>query len=383
MKKARIIAFYLPQFHPIPENDRWWGKGFTEWTNVGRAKPLFRGHRQPRVPADLGYYDLRLQETREEQAALARKAGIEGFCYYHYWFGNGRQLLEKPFNEVLYSGKPNFPFCLCWANHSWTNKTWEKSKRKSSNPMLMEQLYPGEEDFIAHFNNVLPAFMDNRYLRVDGKPIFLIFHPYFREVSDFIKTWRMLAKKNGLQGIHFIGITQSTLSHIYDESWNPRLVLPNLSSSSEIYNSVLKLGFDGVCSAGKRRGELLANGKWIAYAKDYLSRHCSMFVNRYDYRKVARHMLSPEDTWENVYPDIFPQWDRTARTGNAEGVYINSTPEEFKKLLKRTIEVVSQKEDNHKLIFVNSWNEWAEGSYLEPDLDYGTAYLDVIKESVF
>ena len=174
--KARIIAYYLPQFHPIPENDEVWGKGFTEWTNVAKAKPLFRGHYQPRIPADLGFYDLRLPEVREQQAELARDAGVEGFCYWHYWFGNGKMLLERPFEEVLKSGKPDFPFCLCWANHSWTTKTWKKGHGSSSRTMIAEQLYPGEEDDIAHFNYCLPAFKDPRYITVEGKPLFGVFH---------------------------------------------------------------------------------------------------------------------------------------------------------------------------------------------------------------
>ena len=141
----RIIALYLPQYHPIPENDEWWGKGFTEWTNVAKAKPLFYGHYQPHIPADLGFYDLRLPEVREQQAQLAREAGIEGFCYYHYWFGNGKQLLERPFNEVLQSGKPDFPFCLCWANHDWTNKTWIKEKSTKRDSMIMKMEYSFED----------------------------------------------------------------------------------------------------------------------------------------------------------------------------------------------------------------------------------------------
>ena len=139
--KARVIAFYLPQFHPIPENDLWWGPGFTEWTNVAKAKPLFRGHIQPKIPADLGFYDLRLPETREQQARLASEAGVEGFCYYHYWFGNGKQLLERPFNEVLESGKPDYPFCLCWANHDWTNKTWTKQSGLKKDNMMIQMEY--------------------------------------------------------------------------------------------------------------------------------------------------------------------------------------------------------------------------------------------------
>jgi lipopolysaccharide biosynthesis protein len=156
---ARILATYLPQFHPIPENDAWWGKGFTEWTNVGKAKPLFRGHYQPRVPADLGYYDLRLPEVRQQQADMAREYGVEGFCYWHYWFGKGKQLLERPFNEVLTSGKPDFPFCLSWANHSWQDKQFSK---EGTNRMLIEQQYPGEEDHMNHFHTLLPAFKDKR-----------------------------------------------------------------------------------------------------------------------------------------------------------------------------------------------------------------------------
>lgn len=150
-KKARVIALYLPQFHPIPENDAWWGKGFTEWTNVAKAKPLFKGHYQPHIPADLGFYDLRLPEVREAQAELAREAGIEGFCYWHYWFGNGRRLLERPFNEVLESGKPDFPFCLAWANHSWSSNSWKKGFALQKNTLLLEQTYPGEQDYIDHF----------------------------------------------------------------------------------------------------------------------------------------------------------------------------------------------------------------------------------------
>src|SRR5690606_21147409 len=206
-KKARVIAFYLPQYHPIPENDETWGKGFTEWTNVGKARPLFKGHYQPRVPADLGYYDLRLPEVREAQAQMAREAGIEGFMYWHYWFGNGKRVLERPFNEVLESGKPDFPFCLGWANHSWTTHSWNSKTQWKKNAVIFEQLYPGVDDFINHFNTVLPAFKDSRYITVDDKPIFMGYAP--QEIPDvklFVTTWRKLAEENGLPGIHFVGL---------------------------------------------------------------------------------------------------------------------------------------------------------------------------------
>ena len=173
--KARIIANYLPQFHPVPENDKYWGPGFTEWTNVAKARPLFRGHYQPRIPADLGFYDLRLPEIREQQAQMAREAGVEGFCYWHYWFGNGRQVLQRIFNEVVESGKPDFPFCLAWANHDWDTGSWLKGIKKE---VIFQQLYLGKEDHILHFKTLLPAFRDHRYIKVDGKLLFIIYDPY-------------------------------------------------------------------------------------------------------------------------------------------------------------------------------------------------------------
>lgn len=168
----KIIAYYLPQFHPFPENDEWWGKGFTEWTNVGKAKPLFHGHNQPKVPADLGYYDLRIPSVREEQARLAKEAGVYGFCYWHYWFGNGKQLLNEIIDDVHASGKPNFPFCLGWANESWKAKQWRKDG--SGDVLLEEQVYGGVDEYRRHFDYVLDLFKDPRYIRVDGKPFFLI-----------------------------------------------------------------------------------------------------------------------------------------------------------------------------------------------------------------
>ena len=175
MSKPRVIAFYLPQFYPFPENDEWWGKGFTEWTSVGKAKPLYRGHYQPKIPADLGYYDLRVASVREEQAKLAKEAGIEGFLYWHYWFGNGKRLMWEVFDEVLKTGNPDFPFCLGWANHSWYAKNWNKSATKGADKLLIEQRYYGEKDYRMHFDYVINAFKDPRYLKEDGKPIFYIF----------------------------------------------------------------------------------------------------------------------------------------------------------------------------------------------------------------
>src|SRR5215471_9126155 len=189
--KARLIAFYLPQFHPIPENDAWWGKGFTEWTNVARARPVFRGHYQPHMPADLGFYDLRLPEVRQAQADLAREYGIHGFCYYHYWFG-GKRLLQYPFDRVLTSGKPDFPFCLCWANEPWT-RAWDGREQD----ILQPQSY-SEEDDRRHIVSLLPAVLDERAIRVEGKPLFLVYQA--RELPDpaqTVEVWQEVAREAG------------------------------------------------------------------------------------------------------------------------------------------------------------------------------------------
>ena len=382
--KARVIALYLPQFHPTPENDRWWGPGFTEWTNVAKAKPLFRGHQQPRIPADLGFYDLRLPETREQQAQLAREAGVEGFCYYHYWFGNGRQLLERPLQEVVASGKPDFPFCICWANHTWSNKTWERKSAVQKNSVLMEQTYPGTEDDIAHFNTLLPMFKDRRYMTVDGKLIFAIYDPFgFKNVQQFIATWRRLAEENGLPGFHFIGMTPSTLTIRTAPDGIRQRVMPNLESSAEIYRRVLDLGFDAVNSLGKRRGEMLYEGKWKNIAKTVL-RHIGFPTGsmRYDYERTVRNYFAPEDTWENVYPSILPQWDRTPRVASMDGVYVNATPEKFENHIRQALSLIKDKQPEHRILFLKSWNEWGEGNYVEPDMEWGHGFIDAIHNAV-
>lgn len=379
--KARVIAYYLPQFHPIPENDKYWGKGFTEWTNVAKAKPLFKGHYQPRIPADLGFYDLRLPEVREQQAQMAREAGIEGFCYWHYWFGNGKRLLQRPFNEVLQSGKPDFPFCLAWANHSWKTSTWENGGKDR---MIVEQRYLGEEDYTLHFQEVLPAFRDKRYITIEGKPLFAIFDPYnFRDVSNFIKAWQRLAKENGLKGIYFIAMSNSTSTLQRNADGTLKRVAPNLQSSERVYNDLLNLGFDGINSFGKSRAEMLYMGKYARIAKKLLHQYLPFLpTHRINYEKITQHFFAPEDSWQNVYPSIFPQWDRTPRAGNSEGVYVNATPTTFKKHIQNALNVIKNKDMEHRILFLRAWNEWGEGNYVEPDLKYGHGFLDAIKEVI-
>lgn len=384
-KKARVIAFYLPQFHPIPENDQVWGKGFTEWVSVAQAKPLFRGHYQPKIPANLGFYDLRLPEVREQQAQLAREAGVEGFCYWHYWLGNGKQLLQRPFEEVLTTGKPDFPFCLAWANHDWTTKTWQRGKGKiASQTMIAKQEYPGDVDYIAHFQYLLPAFKDKRYITVDGRPLFLIYDAYnFQDVTHFMELWRQLATENGLKGIYFVAVTNNTSTILRNPDGSITRTIPNVASSADVFNNLLKLGFDGINSFGKSRGEMLVIGKYRRLLQK-ASRSIFHFISsvKFDYPKTVKHFFAPEDKWDNVFPSIMPQWDRSPRAGNYDGIYINATPENFQKHIKQALEHINHKENEHKILFLRSWNEWGEGNYVEPDMKYGHGFLDALKNSL-
>lgn len=377
--RARVIAFYLPQYHPIPENDKWWGRGFTEWTNVAKAKPLFRGHYQPRIPADLGFYDLRLPEVREQQAQMARDAGIEGFCYWHYWFSRGKQLLERPFNEVLKSGKPDFPFCLGWANHDWTNKSWEVGTRKVKEQTLMKMVY-GRDEYVAHFHDVLPAFRDPRYIKVDGKPLFIVFRPLeFPSPSEFIDLWQRLAVENGLKGIYFVGIQHNMLP---TEQTLRNVVMKNAPDrAAELYRQVLDAGFDAVNSRGYNRADYYSRSVmetlWRGFAIRVLK---TMPVSKCDQRSINRFFYVDEDRWENVYPSLLPNWDRSARSGRRARIYTNSTPEVFGEQIDHVLDLLKDKQPKHRITFLMSWNEWAEGNYVEPDLRYGHGYLDVLKE---
>ena len=377
--RPRIIGLYLPQYHPIPENNEWWGPGFTEWTNVAKAKPLFKGHYQPRIPADLGFYDLRLPEVREQQATLAREAGLEGFCYYHYWFGNGKQLLERPFNEVLASGKPDFPFCLCWANHDWTNKTWIKGNSMRKDSMIMKMEY-SQEDYVLHFRHLLPAFHDPRYIRVDGKPLFAVWEPRkIPECSWFIDTWQKLARENGLEGIHFVGYTQNSSGQSTKDG---HISLWNANQSAERYQEVLDLGFDAVMSAGLGRAQTICNGK-LRKALFYLANKTFLPVSfRTDYERVMRYYYVKEDGWENVYPTLLPQWDRTPRAGIKTDPLVDSTPEKFQRSVEEALQIVKSKQPNHQILFLKAWNEWGEGNYVEPDLKFGHGYIQAIRNAV-
>ena len=378
-KKARVIAFYLPQYHPTAINDKYWGKGFTEWTNVAKAKPLFKGHYQPQIPADLGFYDLRLTEVRKAQADMAKKYGVEGFCYWHYWFGEGKTILDMPIKEVYKSGEPDFPFCLGWANHSWSNRTWSKNKLYEDNIVFLEQKYLGEKDYTDYFYSVLPLFKDKRYITVDGKPLFLIYAP--QDIPDtevFIKTWRNLAVKNGLKGIHFVARVAAI-----GGLGRPISKKKILSETAERYNSYLSKGYDAICSSSLSRADLCTSSRFSKMFKLALEKiGVSAIPDIHDYKKTINYLYTDEDCWENVYPQLVPRWDKTPRMGRGAHLYKNSTPELFKKSINLALEHLQNKNDEHKILFAFAWNEWGEGAYLEPDLKFGCKYLEALRECI-
>jgi lipopolysaccharide biosynthesis protein len=355
----RAIAFYLPQYHPIPENDQWWGKGFTEWTNVSKAKPLFPGHYQPHLPADLGFYDLRLPETRQSQADLAKSYGIHGFCYYHYWF-NGKRLLERPVNDILASGQPDFPFCLCWANENWTRR-WDGLERE----MLMEQVY-SEEDDRQHMQWLAQAFKDPRYIRIDGKPLFLVYRT--ERIPDPLttaKTWREEAHKLGIGEIFLCKVESFA-----DEHSDPSLI-----------------GFDASVEFQpdwQRLGSRLQQGKLYRLARKLrLAEKAYADNNIYDYMTMVERMLAKPASDYKRFPCVTPSWDNSSRRtkGNAT-ILRNSTPEIYERWLKEVVKKTLSNESSEKIIFINAWNEWAEGNHLEPCQKWGHAYLEATQRAL-
>lgn len=352
----RVIAFYLPQYYPTKENDEWWSKGFTEWTNVGRAKPLFKGHYQPKVPADLGYYDLRVPEVREEQAKLAKEAGIEGFCYWHYWF-NGHRLLDRVFTEVVESSHPDYPFCLCWANHSWYKKNWDPTK---PNVMLMEQTYPGVEDYTNHFKALIKAFKDDRYIKVKGMPVFGIFAP--QDIPNFgvmRSTWDKLAKENGLPGIYFFGFT-------YEEKYVD--VIKAMGMNSAVFDYML---------SSLRIKESFIIKKIIRKMRQALG-----VANTMDYNEYAKLTLKQINGDKFVHPCVIPNFDHSPRSGNKHVIITNSKPEYFGKLCSDVVKKRQSNDDEDNLLFIKAWNEWGEGNYMEPDIKYGKGYITALKKAI-
>lgn len=357
MGTIKVIAYYLPQFHPIKENNEWWGEGFTEWTNVTKARPCFPGHKQPHYPADLGYYDLRLNEVQIKQAEMAKEAGIAAFCYWHYWMG-GVQLLEKPLEQVLQTGKPDFPFCLGWANHTWWKKIWNRDVSRFNNEILIEQTYPGKQDVIDHFNALLPCFKDSRYYKIEGKLVFMLYNINgIPNVGEFISTWQQLAKDNKLPGFYFI-------SRVTDKNQY------NIASRSEI-DAMVNENFNDLFTprfiSHKTRNIISSLLHFPLSIMSY--KH---FISKLDY--------SLPSSENNIYPTVYPNWDNSPRIGYCSNILTGASPELFKKHVKKVCDFVSKKPVKDRIIFLKSWNEWAEGNYMEPDQEYGKGRIRALRE---
>jgi hypothetical protein len=339
-----VLALYLPQFHPIPENDQWWGKGFTEWTNVAKARPLFRGHVQPHLPADLGFYDLRVREVRQAQADLARTHGVTGFCYWHYWFG-GKQLLHRPFDEVLASGEPDFPFCLSWANQSWSG-IWHGAPNK----VLIEQTYPGPTDDLEHFASLRAAFEDPRYVTVAGRPVLFVYQPGdLPEPARFVERWQKMAHDAGLGGLYLVA-----------------------SLGESAYQSHVEDGFDAAVfyrypfqrtNTTRLRERLMGLG-------------VSRGPKRFAYPEAL--LGAPGHLGGRIFPSVYPNWDNTPRLGRRGLVATGSTPERFGAHVRQAIELALANPAGEQVLVIKSWNEWAEGNYLEPDSEVGLGRLEAL-----
>lgn len=370
MSKLEVLAFYLPQFYPFKENNEWWGPGFTEWTNVAKAKPLFKGHNQPRIPADLGYYDLRVEETREQQVELAKRAGVTAFCYWHYWFGNGKRLLDRVFDEVLYSGKPDFPFCLGWANHSWYAKTWNKD---SKDKLLIEQTYPGVEDAREHFNYLLRAFKDSRYLKIDGKPYLFIFDPTALPDS-YIKMFNEWAIANGYPGLYLVAnISPYEDKEEYIRRGYTAVLINRVSKATLTKNDIRKRALSNAFKDNRVFQLLLKIRRSII-------KRLNPSPTIVDYRDYYKSLITEQDYESDVIPQLVPQWDHTPRSGINGLAWTNTTPSLFYKHACMALDAVKHKKN--PIIVLKSWNEWGEGNYMEPDTVFGHGYIDALKKAI-
>ncbi len=340
LARTKVLAFYLPQFHPIPENDAWWGKGFTEWANVTRARPMFAGHAQPVLPGELGFYDLRVPEIRERQAELARAAGIHGFCYHHYWF-NGRRVLERPLNEVLASGSPDFPFCVCWANENWTRR-WDGLEQE----ILLHQRHTLASDhrFIL---DLIPYLEDPRYVRVDGRPVVLVYRADLMvNAADTAAVWRDECLRAGVGEIHLCAVQFRTTD-------------PG------------PLGFDAAVEFPPHHFPA------PEITKKVQGRDPDFRGVIHDYAEgVRRSIAAPRPADYRLYRGVMPSWDNTARRTHDAIIHHGATPDLYEAWLRAA---VNQPQPNDglrdNLVFINAWNEWAEGTVLEPRRDLGDAYL--------
>jgi hypothetical protein len=351
---ARCVAFYLPQYHPIPENDEWWGRGFTDWTNVVQGRPLFRGHYQPHLPADLGFYDLRLPEIREAQAELAQAHGINAFCYYHYWF-EGKRLLHRPLDEVLASGRPDFPFCLCWANENWT-RVWDGS----ADHVLLRQTYSDQDD-LDHIRWLLGVFADKRYLRIGGRPVFLVYRPtQLPDAKSTTRIWREEAMRRGVGELYLCAV----------ESPFP----PDWQRDPHDMGFDAVVGFAPLSDLPRLKQRSLA-GRGLRRALQLTRPQPHNLI--YDYRDVVTSSVTSPPPRYKRFPCVNPAWDNSSRRrGRPALMFLNSSPQAYELWVRETLRRFEPFSADENLVFVNAWNEWAEGNHMEPCQRWGRAYLE-------
>ena len=337
---TKLIAFYLPQFHPIPENDLWWGQGFTEWTNTTKAAPLFDGHHQPHLPTDLGFYDLRLRQARRDQIKLAKAYGIDAFCYYYYWF-SGKRILYEPLDDMLQDEGSDMPFCLCWANENWTRR-WDAAEHE----VLIAQKYRPHDD-VEFIEGLFPFFKDRRYLRKAGAPILIVYRPqHLPDSKKMLETWREHCRSAGIGELHLI----CALTHGNDD-----------------YE---KYGFDAGVEFPPHAPGVVNHGPDMKFH----DRFRGTVVN---YPELAANYVKRTYPTRNVYKTVFPSWDNTARNGSRAFIAVNGTPQNYEFWLREAIRVTCERHSGEQnLVFINAWNEWAEGCHLEPDRRYGRQFLE-------
>jgi lipopolysaccharide biosynthesis protein len=342
----RLIAFYLPQFHPIPENDAWWGRGFTEWTNVTRARPLYAAHYQPHLPADLGFYDLRLREVQRAQAAMARTSGIDAFCFHYYWFA-GKRLLQRPVDDFLADPAADIGFCLCWANENWT-RAWDASEHD----VLMAQTYSPEQD-IAFIDSLLPFFADARYVRVHGAPVLLVYRPqHMPDPAATALRWRARAREAGIGALHLVAC---------------------LTHGNESFD---QFGYDAGVEFPPHNVHADASGVWPANLCAQFGTVPEFSGCVWDYADIARNFAC-RDYEARIYRGVFPSWDNTARQHQRAFVMQGGDPENYECWLAESVaRTVVERAPGEQLLFINAWNEWAEGCHLEPDQRYGRGFLE-------
>ena len=364
----KTIAFYLPQFHTIPENDKWWGKGFTEWVNVKKAKPLFEGHKQPKVPLNKNYYDLSNIEVMKWQTDLAKKHGIYGFCFYHYWF-DGHLLLEKPVENYLFHKEIEFPYCICWPNEQWTN-AWVSGENK----VLIEQRYGDREAWKRHFDYLLPFFRDNRYIYKDGKPILVIYRPeLIDDRKQMLDYWNELAKEAGFKGLCMMFQRPDAIIN------DPKIDMTMFDYCIEYqpYTAFLMKSQKKFARLKRIRAKL---GTFLEKRFNYSAANLTRLDNGpsiRDYDEVWEAVLDSKPLLENSIPCAFVNWDNTPRRGERGSVFKGVTCEKFESYLEKLINKTKY-EYHQDMMFIFAWNEWAEGGYLEPDEENGYGYLEAV-----